>query len=70
MEPHITRSVRAMVQSLNAYLEKRIDLRLHQDADFIGFYINTPDEKYFENIATTFVDAVKSISKCIVIKFY
>lgn len=63
MEPHITNSVKAVVNSLNAYVEKRIDLRLHQDEEFIGFYINPPDKKFFENIATTFVDAVKSIER-------
>ena len=61
MEPHITNSVKAVVNSLNAYIEKRIDLRLHQDEEFIGFYVNPPDKKYFEKIATTFVDAIKSI---------
>lgn len=63
MEPHITNSVKAVVNTLNAYLEKRIDLKLHQDEQFIGFYINPPDKQFFENIATSFVDAVKAIRK-------
>lgn len=69
IEPEISRSVKTVVDDLNAYLDKRIDMRMHQDEKFIGFFIEPPDKQYFENIAYAFVDAVKAIRKLSLINY-
>lgn len=60
MEPHISRSVKAVVTANNAYIEKRINLKLESNDKYIGFVVHPPDKMYFENIAKKFVDEVKS----------
>lgn len=65
-EPAISKSVKQVVDNLDAYLEQRIDLKLKQSATFIGYFVEGSDKDLFKKIAENFADAVRILRKCLI----
>lgn len=63
VEPEISKAVKTVVDELNAYVDKSIELKQLKIERFMGFFVETPDDKFFQNIGEKYVETVKSISE-------
>lgn len=63
MEPEISKAVKTVVDELNAYVDKSIEIKQQKNERFMGFFVDAPDDKFFQNIGDKYVETVKSFSK-------
>lgn len=61
-ECEISKAVKTVVDELNAYVDKPIELKQQKNERFMGFFVDAPDDKFFQNIGEKYVETIKSIS--------
>lgn len=68
LEPEISKAVKTVVDELNAYVDKSIEIKQQKNERFMGFFVDAPDDKFFQNIGDKYVETVKSFSKYLIVQ--